>query len=211
MTAGTADEDGMRDRTYALLERTPRTVLGFAGLCLLLDVGWYIVYRSKIDAHLVGAAVELVLALAVLAALVFWRRRWAWWLCVAGPVWWFVSPAWGYRFQPLTGIIEAALLLLLLAPAMRHHVGGVFGWRRPGPNSRWWSLKAWLWSLGLAAAFSAVGFVGGRHRAIHSTSARDVDLVLFGLVLALGFRLVGFVAQLGSASRPEGDMTETPG
>jgi hypothetical protein len=200
----------MRQRANALLKRTPRTVLGFAALCLVLDVGWYVVYPGSIDAHLVLAAVEFPLSLALLAALVLCRRRWAWWLCVAGPVSWFVSPAWGYRFHPVTDLIEAALFVLLLTPAMRRHAGGVFGWRRPGPDSRWWSLKPWLWSLGLAAAITAFGFVGGRHRAIHSTSARDVDLALFGLVLAAGLRLLGFVAQLGRRLVGRQDATETP-
>lgn len=200
----------MREHAYALLKRTPRTVLGFAALCLLLDVGPFIVYRSRTSAHLAGVAVDLTLALALLAALVVWSRRWAWWLCVAGPLAWFVSPAWGDRFHPITDLIEAALLALLLTPAMRQHVGGVFGWRRPGPNSRWWSLKPWLVSLGLAAAFTAVSLLGAHHRPVDSTSA-DVDRALFWLALAAALRLVGFVAQLGRRLVGRRDATETPG
>jgi len=63
---------------------TPRTLLAFAALWLLLDVAWLILQRSRISAHPVVAAVELTLALGLLA--VVWRRRGAWWLWVVTPV-----------------------------------------------------------------------------------------------------------------------------
>ncbi len=182
----------MRERAKTLVKRTPRTVLAFAALCLLLDAAELIIYRRRIGAHAAVWAVEFVVAFALLAALVVWRRRWAWWLCVIEAVAWLVSPAWGVRFHPLTDLIDAVFLALLLTPSMRRHVGGVFGWRRPGSNSRWWSLKAWLVSLGIGAVFTALAFVGGRS----ATLGRDIGHVLFGLIVAVAIRLVGFLLTL---------------
>ena len=119
------------EQAQSLLTRTSRAVLAFAALCLLLDMAGLIVQRARISAHPLTAAVELTLALLLLAALVIWQRRWAWWVCVVTAAAWFVSPAWGDRFHPLDDLLEAALLALLLTPSMRRHVGGTLAGAGP--------------------------------------------------------------------------------
>jgi hypothetical protein len=101
----------------------PRGVLAFGAFVLLFDVAALLADWRWLHAHPLAGAFWFLLSLGLLAALVFWRQRWAWWIAFIGPLLSLLSPAWGARFRPVSDVVELVFLAAILTPTMGRHVG----------------------------------------------------------------------------------------
>jgi hypothetical protein len=116
-----ADTAGMRRRLRATVGHLPAIVVAFAALVVVLDVSALLVGGAYVRERPLWAAFWAMLGLALLAALVIGRRRWAWWLCLLSSIGYLTSPVWGERLHLVYGVVELAFLALLLTPSMRRH------------------------------------------------------------------------------------------
>ena len=185
----------MRQCISVTLNRLPATVIAFAALVVVLDGTFLVVNSSYVREWPLWTAFWVVLGLGLVAALVLWRQLWAWWLCLISPVAYLVSPAWGARFHPVSGVIELAFLALLLTPSMRRHVGVMTGRRQIQETSRGWTPSPGLVSLGVSGSLVLVVELEARHRTAHTLAGQIFGGVLAWFVLAAAIRLVILIAQ----------------
>ena len=173
------------------LKSRPVSVWLFTGIVLLWQATFLALNPGYVREDPVWAGAWGAFGLASLAALVVWRQRWAWWLYLAGPVYYLLSPALGVRVHPAWDIAELALLVLLVSPSMRRYVfAGRVRRRRPRPD------RAWSVPLVLSGAITVFIAVPVRHPAAHAVGTRVIAWVIFWLALAALMRLiaVGFRA-----------------
>jgi hypothetical protein len=175
-----------------MLERfkqLPRGVLAFVALVLLYDVAALLLARRWFHAHPLGGAFWLLMSFGLLAALVIWRQRWAWWIAFIGPLLWLASPAWGERFRPITDLVELVFLAAILTPTMRRHVGVLtHSQATPAPLRSSRPGRAALVASGVLTLFVMVP-VEPRHTT-GSTGSRIATGVILWLLLAAVIRLI---------------------
>jgi hypothetical protein len=153
-------------------------------------VGWWMSRGwSGFHAHPLAGACWFLLSFGLLAALVIWRQRWAWWIAFIGPLMWLVSPAWGAPFRPVTDVVELVFLVAILTRTVRRHVG-VLTRSQPTSVARRSSRpgRAALAASGVLTLFVMVP-VEPRHTT-GSIGSRITAAVVLWLVLAAVIRLV---------------------
>jgi len=110
-------------RLVERVKQLPRGVLVFAVLVLLYDAALLVVDWGWLAANPFAGALRFGFSFGVLAALVIWRQRWAWWIAFIGPLVSLASPVWGSRFRPVTDLVELVFIAAILTPTIRRHVG----------------------------------------------------------------------------------------
>jgi hypothetical protein len=193
------------------VRRLPATAIAFAVLVVILDGTSLAVHSSYVRERPLWTAVWTVLGLGLLAALVIWRHRWAWWLCSTISIAYLISPAWGARFRPVFDVIELALLALLLTPSMRRHAGVLTGARQTQETSRGWTPSPKLVSLSVSGGLVLVVDLEARHRAAHSITGQIFSDVIAWLVLAAAIRLAILIAQRSRRLLTRRDTSAAPG
>jgi hypothetical protein len=182
----------MRLRVHAAVRGLPRTVIAFTVLALVLVVVDWVVYFPRLSTHLLGNAVWCVLGLGVLAAIVLWRQRWAWWLYLLVLLAYVVSPAWGARLHPVADAIDLDFIGLLLAPSMRAYVRAA---RQPNKTRQPRQWVPWLLCLCVAGVVILPIAVDPRHPSHRAVVYRLIADVIVWLVLAGALRVLAVIVQ----------------
>jgi len=183
----------VRQRLPATMKGVPLTVIVFTALSLVLNaLDW--ILDPYLSRYPVWNGVWNLLFLGVLAAIVVWRQRWAWWLCLLSPLAYVVSPAWGARFHPIWYVIELVFIGLLLTPSMRAYVRGVRPRRREPRHMRRW--VPWLACLFVAGAVELPIAIDPRHPYHSALAYRVIGFVVFWLALAGALRLAVAIVQV---------------
>jgi hypothetical protein len=185
----------MRQRIPVTLRQLPATAIAFTALVMVLDGTFLVVNSSYVRERPLWASFWVLMGLGLLAALVIWRQRWAWWLCLIGPIAYLVSPAWGARFRPVYDVIELAFLALLLTPSMRRHAGVLTTQGQTQNTSRGWTPSPKLVSLSISGGMVLAVELESRHRAAHTITGQIFGGVIVWLVLAAAIRLPILIAQ----------------
>jgi hypothetical protein len=146
------------------MRQWPLTVWLFTAIVLIWQVAYLALDTHYVSKHPAWTGSWTAIGLGSLAALVRWRRRWAWWLFLLGPILYW---AWGARFHPFWDLVELAIAGLLLSPSMRRHLSTA--------NRRRWSLlpgRPWIVPLVLSGALTVLMAVPERHPVEHTIGAR---------------------------------------
>lgn len=183
----------MRQRLSATTKGVPLAVIMFTALSLVLNALDWIV-DPDLSKYPVWNGAWNLLALSVLAAILFWHQGWAWWLSLLSELAYVLSPAWGARFHPVGDTIELVFIGLLLTPSMRAYVRV----RRPrrrrtGPPRRW---VPWLACLFVAGAVVLPIALNPRHPSHSALAYRVIGFVVVWLALAAVLRLAAAIVQV---------------
>ena len=200
----------MRRRISVILGRLPVTAIAFTALVVILDGTYFVVHSSYVRERPLWASFWVLLGLGLLAALVIWRQRWAWWLCLISPIVYLVSPAWGARFHPVNDVVELVFLALLITPSMRAHARVLTRRRQTEEPSRRWTPSPRLVSLSVSGALLLVVELEARHHTAHSITGQIFSAVIVWLVLAVAIRLLILIVQRSARFIARRDTTAAP-
>lgn len=202
-----ADTRRMRWSAPTRMRQWPVTVWLFTTIVLLWQVAFLVLDTAYVSRYPIRTGAWIVIGLGSLAALAWWRSRWAWWLFLLGPVLYWVSPAWGARFHPFWDLVELAIAGLLLSPSMRRYVS-----TRSRGRLSLGSRRPWIVSLALSGALTVTVALPERHPVEHAVSARVATWVTFWLLLAAAMRFVAYIVQrIGRLSDRRGDVPPATG
>ncbi len=183
----------MRQQLLATTKSVPLAVIMFTALSLVLNVlDWVII--PDLSKYPVWNGVWNVLALGVLAAIVFWHRGWAWWLFLLSELAYVLSPAWGARFHPVGDAIELVFIGLLLTPSMRAYVRVPRPRRRRTKPLRRW--VPWLACLFVTGAVVLPIVLDPRHPSHSALAYHVIGFVVVWLALAAALRLAVAIVQV---------------
>jgi hypothetical protein len=154
-----------------------------------IGLAWEAVYvafdRSYVSHHPVSTACWDAFGLAILAALVVWRQRWAWWLVLIGQVWSLLYLLLGATFHPVWAGAELVLLALLFSRPTRRYL---FPDGRPVREVR--LRRDWAAPLILSGLLTLLLAAPARHRAVENVGARIAGWVVFWLLLAAALHVI---------------------